>query len=294
MALSSQLRHVTFPRGSRLPALDHAPSRPRSAELFERELSLDQSSFLRWLFEQGGIDHRAYRTETLLRRLPACLRCLHASSLTEARKILEQSPARVAPAIAAMLVGVTSFFRDADVFEWLEREGLQPIREARQAFYVLSLGCSDGAELSSVAMLLAEQSRLEHTYLLGCDCRPEAIQHARLGVYDPVEVRGVSAERRARFLESAGNGWKLVPEIRRRLRWKVSDVHRGLEPGVWDVILFRNTAMYFHTRSLRSLWSRIESALRPGGVLVLGRAERPFGTTRLTPVRRSVFRKVRG
>jgi hypothetical protein len=51
--------------------------------------------------------------------------------------------------------------------------------------------------------------------------------------------------------------------------------------------------MYFRT-PLAPLWARVEAALRPGGVLVLGRAERPDGVRRLVPVRRSVYRKVRG
>ena len=294
MALSSQLRHVTFPRGRLLPPMDLAVTQPLPTDRVDRELSVDESSFLRGLFEQAGLDHRSYRPETLIRRLPACLRHLHATSLAHARRILDERPALVVPAIDAMLVGVTSFFRDPDVFEWIECEGLGDPREMRSSFNVLSLGCSSGAELASVAMLLAERDRLGEAYLLGCDCRPDAIRRARLGLYDATEVRGASAARRERFFTHEGSTWQLAHEIRRRLRWKVSDVLSGLEPGVWDLILFRNTAMYFHPRRLPGLWTRVEAALRPGDVLVLGRAERPLGVRRLVPVRRSVFRKERG
>ena len=296
MALSSQLRHVTFPRGRRHAPIDFAPARPLPGveSAHEPELTLEQSAFLRWLFERAGLDHRAYRAETLIRRLPACLRYLHAANLGHARHIVEASPSLTGAAIGVMLVGVTSLFRDPDVFEWLAHEGL-PIRDGvRPGLYALSVGCSEGAELYSVAMLLAEKGRLPDAYLLGTDCRPEAVERARHGVYDESMMRGVSPERRSLHFQRHGQGWQIASPIRSLVRWCVSDVLKGIEPGAWDLILFRNTAMYFRQRCMADLWARIESALRPGGLLILGRAERPHGVSRLVPVRASVFRRVRG
>lgn len=296
MALSSQLRHVTFPRERRHPPLDLAPALPfhGSETIQEPELSLEQSAFLRWLFDRAGLDHRGYRAETLIRRLPACLRLLHAANLGHARQLIEASPSLTGPAISVMLVGVTSFFRDPDVFDWLEQEGLQLRDGARPGHHVFSAGCSDGAELYSVAMMLAEKGRLQDAYLLGSDCRPEAIERARLGIYDASLVRGVTTDRRARHFQRQGERWQIAPSIRVQVRWSVSDLLKGIELGAWDLILFRNTAMYFRQRWLAEVWTRIEAALRPGGLLILGRAERPYGVKRLVPVRASVFRRVRG
>ena len=53
-----------------------------------------------------------YRLETLERRLPACLRVIRAHSIEHAIHVLEESPPLMAPALSAVLVGVTSFFRD--------------------------------------------------------------------------------------------------------------------------------------------------------------------------------------
>jgi chemotaxis protein methyltransferase CheR len=297
MALSSQLRHIVFPAtGRRHPPLDLAPASLCSTlEAFpEPPLSLEQTAFLRWLFSRAGLDYRGYRTETLLRRLPACLRLLRAVGSGQARQLIELNPQLVPAAISVMLVGVTSFFRDLDVFDWLAREGLQVREGARPGLYVWSAGCSDGAELYSVALLLAQAGRLEDAYLLGTDCRPEAIERARLGIYDHSMVRGVTEMGLGHCLQRQGARWQVVPAIRHQLRWSASDLLKGIEPGAWDIILFRNTAMYFRPHILAELWSRIEAALRPGGLLILGRAERPSGVKRLLPLRPSVFRRVRG
>src|SRR5947207_1942065 len=72
----------------------------------------EDGSFVRWLFQEADLDARHYRVETLRRRLPSCLRALRVSSPTEARCLLADAPALVATAVSAMLIGVTTFFRD--------------------------------------------------------------------------------------------------------------------------------------------------------------------------------------
>jgi len=297
MPLSSQLRHIVFPiqaRRSRPVNLALCVPQYVTTPAVERPLSPETGSFLRWLFERAGLNASGYRSETLLRRLPACLRMLRAMSVEHARAVLEQHSSLVGPAISVMLVGVTSFFRDPDVFEWLAREGLQLRPGDRPGLYVWSAGCSEGPELYSVALLLAEAGRLEDAYLLGTDCRPDAIERARLATFDEATTRGVPRPLLEKYFVRHGPRRQVVPEIRQSLRWAVTDVLKGIEPGAWDVILFRNAAMYCRTERLGDLWSRIESALRPGGLLILGRAERPFGVKRLIPVRPCVFRRVRG
>ncbi|MEO5617611.1 MAG: CheR family methyltransferase [Candidatus Eisenbacteria bacterium] len=296
MALSSQLRHIVFPKWRRHPALNLSPAFSTSGleTCSEPELSVEHATFFRWLFAAAGLDHRGYRSETLLRRLPACLRLLRAVSTSHARQLIEASPPLLGPSIGVMLVGVTSFFRDPEVFDWLAREGLQVRPGNRPGLYVWSAGCSDGAELYSVALLLHAAGQLRDAYLLGSDCRSEAIQRARLGSYDESAVRGVPAPLLEQCFQPQGSRWQVAGAIRRQVRWSQSDLLKGIEPGTWDLILCRNTAMYLRPPALAELWARIEAALRPGGLLVLGRAERPTGVKRLVAVRPSIFRRVRG
>ncbi len=65
------------------------------------------------------------------------------------------------------------------------------------------------------------------------------------------------------------------------------------EPCGWDMILCRNMSIYLQPATAVRLWHVLENCLRPGGYLVLGKAERPLGCTRLVPVSPCIFRRDR-
>jgi chemotaxis methyl-accepting protein methylase len=293
---SWQLEHIVFPgagRGGRSarnlgPAPTVAAEEPSAPSAVASE---DGEPFLTWLFSQAGLSAWQYRPETLHRRLPACLRLLHARSPDHARELLEQSPGLLPSAVSALLVGVTAFFRDTETFCRL-RTLLPEVVGGRKAVNVWSAGCSDGAELYSVAMLLADAG-LTAGYLLGTDCRSDALQAARAARYDTSSIKAVPEGLLHRFFRFRGGAWEIDAALRRTIRWRTGDVLNAAEPGVWDLILFRNTAMYLRAEAAYPLWLRLEQALRPGGLLVLGKAERPAGASRLTPVGPCLFRRTR-
>ncbi len=288
----SSYTHVTF------PYLRVSARLRRGRESTVRDdpspaLDPERERFLEWLFARSDLDWRAYRTETLRRRLPACLRTLRAGSPSLARRLLEERPELLEPALSSILVGVTSFFRDAAVFEALRQEIASAARRNLQrGLYIWSVGCSTGAELYSVALLVAEHAGLlDRSFLLGTDCRSGAIEQARAGWFSSEDVEALSPEMIERWFVRGAKGWNVVPGLRRGLQWRVSDILRTHEPGVWDIILFRNTSMYMQPEATDPLWTRFENSLGPGGTLVLGRAERPVGTRRLVPISSCVWRR---
>jgi chemotaxis methyl-accepting protein methylase len=248
------------------------------------------AEFLDWLFASAGLDWRAYRAETLQRRLASCLRSLRVPSLQDARRLIEREPQRRDEALNAILIGVTSFFRDERVFETLAASVLPQLIANRGALYAWSAGCSDGAELYSLAMLLDAQGCLSKSYLLGTDCRASALRVAKEGRYQaPARL---SADWRSRYFEPTGDEWRVCPRLRQALRWRHANLLAGLEPGLWDLILFRNTAIYLRTEVSDRLWRQFETALRPGGVLMLGKAERPTGAKRLEPIGPCLYQRL--
>jgi chemotaxis protein methyltransferase CheR len=300
MLQSVKFRHVVFPNDvQRLKkVINFAVQGDLPAALVDPapapSLSEEQIGFLVWLFAQAGLDAGAYRWETLKRRLPSCLRGLHVRCVAQARRLLEQEPGLVALAINAMLVGVTSFFRDPHVFTALRESILPTLSRGRSGLYVWSAGCSDGCELYSVGMLLADMGRLDGSYLLGTDCRADAIQRARTGVYEALSCKNVPSPYYASYFTSEGPRLRVEPALRRAMRWRTADLLKTQEPGFWDLILCRNTTMYMRFEATHSLCEKLEMLLRPGGVLVLGKAERPIGVKRLTQVAPCLYRRSRG
>ncbi|HYG33675.1 MAG TPA: CheR family methyltransferase, partial [Clostridia bacterium] len=158
---------------------------------------------------------------------------------------------------------------------------------------VYSAGCSDGQELYSIAMLLNDLGALAHSHLLGLDCRSEAIAHAKAGRVPMAELEQVPPELRTRYFQVDQSTACVSPELRERVCWQVGDLLENCGPAdSWDVILFRNVAIYL-TPDHERLWKSLASQLRPGGVLVTGKAERPPSDLPLTRAFSCIYRKHR-
>lgn len=291
---SGNYRHVVFPRdvprgqaATWTPVGSQAETTAPTSLLDEQEIA-----FCERLFSLAGLKLSNYRQQSIRRRLPACLRALRVTSPADALARVESQPALVEVAINSLLVGVTSFFRDDAVF--LQIEQLLPaLARQRRPLCIWSAGCSDGAELYSLAMLLAERGLLAGSHLLGADCRATAIAAARAGQFDLAAIDTVRPDRRARFFTVAGNRATVVAELRAAARWRVSSLVKQFEPGFWDLISLRNTAIYLRPEVVRGLWQRIEAGLRPNGLLVVGKAERPLGATRLHQVGPCIYQRAR-
>jgi chemotaxis methyl-accepting protein methylase len=215
---------------------------------------------------------------------------LHTNTEEHARQMLEQRPDLLPTAIGALLIGVTEFFRDPPVFETLRSEFLPELASPPRPLRVWSAGCSNGAELYSLAILLAQVGLLEGSFLLGSDCRPDAIEHAQAAVYKSSELRNVEPSDRRRYFEEVGSLCQPIEPIRRHTQWKVADLARGIEEGPWDMILWRNMSIYLQTEAAASVWRGIASALSPEGVLMVGRAERPPAELSLIYVKKCIYR----
>ncbi|HWA97190.1 MAG TPA: CheR family methyltransferase, partial [Pirellulales bacterium] len=165
------------------------------------------------------------------------------------------------------------------------------LAERSAGLHVWSMSCSDGAELYSTAIMLAERGLLPRSHLLGTDCRREAVEIAKNGCYDPAALAPVSAERRQQYFEPHGRRQRVTRYLRQHVRWQTTNLLDPFPRGCWNLILFRNTAMYLRLEALNLLWERIENALRPGGLLMLGKAERPVGAKRLVQVASCIYQR---
>jgi chemotaxis methyl-accepting protein methylase len=218
---------------------------------------------------------------------------LHAGSEAQARQVLELRPEVLPAAVSALLIGVTGFFRDAPVFEALRAHVLPDLAAGGRALRVWSAGCSNGAELYSLAILLAEAGLLEvnghKSFLLGSDCRHDAVEQAKAELYNSNDLREVGSSHRRGCFDKVGALWRPAEPLRRHVHWKVADVGRGIEQGPWDMILWRNMAIYLQAEAAAAVWRGLASVLAPRGVLVVGKAERPPAELPLICMRRCIY-----
>ncbi len=292
---ASRLRHVRFagaPVDAPVP-----PVRPdaivdaSTGVTPVRGRAVAPQGFAAWLLARAGLDPSDYRAEPLDRRVPACLRALSVGSEAAAQARIEADPTLLQTALDLLLIGVTDFFRDTEVFEALQQVVLPALGAEQRPLRVWSVGCSTGAELHSVAILLAEAGLLDRATLVGSDCRVSAIEAARLGRYPEASLACVPSDLRDRYFTRDGDERQLAEEIRGGIDWRLRDVLFATEPGPWDLVLCRNVTIYLAPNASRRVTDAAAAALARGGFIVVGRAERLPADGALAPIARCVYQR---
>ena len=284
------LSHVRF-EGEQAPASRGPRGSPAGVRSGGRTSAPAIGSLPAIVLKMRGLDPAAYRARPLQRRIAACLRTLRAGSEHAAAAQLRERPDLMDSALSTLLIGVTSFFRDRAVFAAL-RDLVIPTLAGRSP-RVLSVGCANGAELYSVAILLAEAGLLEGAELLGIDCRAEAIRQAAAGTFPLGALEGVDSELLQRHFEPEGSSaLKARAALRRALYWRVEDGTCGVPAGPWDIVLCRNVLIYLQPPIAAAMVERIARELTPGGFLVVGKAERPAAALPLKAIARCLYRHV--
>lgn len=253
-------------RATRSPLAQWGHSRPSPA------IPRETSAFFQWLLGKAGLPSDRYREASLVRRLPACLRCLRVRNINEAYELILRRPELLPELVDVVLLGVTEFCRDRAVFASLRDKVLPIILQQTARPRIWSAACSGGQELYSVAFMLSDAGRLADCELLGTDCRASAIQHAHSGCYTPESLAAVDPAWPRLHFEGA---FRVRGSIRGRLRWKTANLLAGVEPGPWHLTLWRNMSIYLRQDAAANLWRRILNEMAPGGYLVVGKADHP-------------------
>lgn len=298
--LDPRFRGISFrgapsPRPQRTAGVDTgpihhvSPIRVPTGEEMERHPMADVA-FVRRMLRLAGIRAEGYRITPLIRRIPACLRALRVKDQEAADQVVAGDPQRLQIAVNALLIGTTSFFRDTSVFRELDESVIPALLTQRDEPRVWSAACSDGSELASVVMLFAKHGGLDRSRFLGTDCRPSALRQAAEGIYPPEARELFLPDLVGRFLRCDEKHCRLHPSIATAMEWKLADLLAQPEGSDWDLILCRNLAIYLHPHQAQQLWLQLETCLRPGGFLIVGKAEKPQvdGLQRVSPC---VYRK---
>ena len=92
--------------------------------------------------------------------------------------------------------------------------------------------------------MLAEEELLETSCLLGTDCRVDAIENARRGVFNADAVKDVPPELIKEYFHRSGTTFQVCRRLRAGTRWHVANAIARPVAGVLGHYLFRNAAIY--------------------------------------------------
>jgi len=235
------------------------------------------------LRSRTGHDFSQYKRNTILRRVARRMAVHQIDRMEDYLRYLQLTRNEMDALFRDLLIGVTNFFRDTEIFEEIRKQVIPHLLAARTPGSVIRVwvpGCSTGEEAYSIAILLRERmDEMKENFkvqVFATDIDREAIDHARAGIYPSSIIADVSAERLAHFFDQDnpdGSAYRIHKTIRDMLIFSEHDLIRDPPFSKLDLISCRNLLIYMGPELQKRLMPLFHYALNPGGMLVLGSSE---------------------
>ncbi|MFI0982499.1 CheR family methyltransferase [Streptomyces sp. NPDC021093] len=259
---------------------------------------------LHFLRDARGFDFTGYKRSTLGRRIRKRMVDVGVQGYADYRDLLETDTGEFRTLFNTILINVTSVFRDPGAWDMLQREVVPQIVEeagSDSEIRVWSAGCSSGEEAFSLAIMFAEvlgvEESLNRVKIYATDIDEEALREARSGLYSAKSLEPLPTELRERYFEQSGAKYVFRPDLRRRVIFGRHDITRDAPISRLDLLVCRNTLMYFNVEAQTQIVDRFHFALREGGHLFLGKAEMLLNDAErfeAVSIRQRIFRRRSG
>lgn len=261
-------------------------------------------ALLRYMRDSRGFDFTGYKRTSLMRRVHRRMDQAGYATFGEYLDFLQASSDEFTALFNTILINVTSFFRDAEAWDYVAAELVPRLLAERgptDPIRVWSAGCASGQEAYTLAMLLAEALGAEEfrqrVKIYATDVDEDALGEGRLASYDAKAVESVPPEMLGRYFEQVSGRYAFRKDLRRAVIFGRNDLVTDAPISRVDLLVCRNTLMYLNAETQRNVLGRLHFALTPQGALFLGHAEMLLSHgDRFTPLslKHRVFRKAAG
>jgi two-component system CheB/CheR fusion protein len=252
--------------------------RPEAEEVQKND-SENFEAILALVKESQGADFGKYKPNTIQRRTQQRMAALRIPSLGGYLSYLGEHSEEVATLTNHVLIPVTEFFRNPEVFEDLASAVYPAItgEAAEGNLRLWSVACSSGEEVYSLAITLleylGERADRFRIQIFGTDINEKGIAKARAGVYPERAMTNVSAERKEKFFMKTAAGYRVNKSIRDLCVFARQDVIKDPPFSNLDLISCRNFLIYVQPELQDRVISTLHYALNSSGFLLLGNAE---------------------
>jgi two-component system CheB/CheR fusion protein len=275
--LIDKMPEVLARYGKMLPISDSALS---EAAATSREGAL--TAIIGLLREKTKHDFRLYKKGTLQRRIERrmLIASVETNDMDQYLQLLHKDGHEVELLAKDLLINVTRFFRDTDVFDMLAAKIIPEMIQAHTTDQPLRIwvpGCSTGEETYSLAMLFREAmqaaKRTIKLQIFASDVDADAVTGAREGLYLETIKAEVSEERLGRFFSKDEHGYRVLPDLRSAVVFTVQDVLSDPPFSRLDMVSCRNLLIYLGAEAQAKAIALFHFALKQDGILLLGSSE---------------------
>lgn len=251
-----------------------------SVEDVEVEDNHELETLLAFIKNARGFDFTGYKRTSLARRIRKRMQIVKIDGYADYRDFLETNAEEFYELFNTILINVTSFFRDPEAWSYLQTSvvpGLIERTGSRDEIRIWSAGCSSGEEAYTLAIIFAECLGIEEctrrVKIYATDVDEEALREARAGMYPSKALERLPEEMRAKYFEPNGAQFAFRRDLRRRVIFGRHDINRDAPISRVDLLVCRNTLMYFNVEAQAKILERFHFALNEGGRLFFGKAE---------------------
>jgi chemotaxis methyl-accepting protein methylase/archaellum component FlaC len=293
-AIDAGLADIVAPAGE-LPGkilayLQRKPLIARTELVMEDKTQSALEKVIVLLRDHTGNDFSLYKRNTLYRRIERRMGIHQITKMAGYVRYLQENSQELDLLFKELLIGVTSFFRDASVWEELRTKVIPALLSSRAPGHALRAwvpGCSTGEEAYTLAMVFreaVEALKPKASFVLqifATDLDRDAIDKARNGLFPPNITADVSPARLTRFFTKEDHGYRVRREIREMVIFAPQNIILDPPFTKLDLLSCRNLLIYLTAEVQKKLMPLFHYSLTPGGLLLLGSAETVGSSTEL-------------
>ncbi|HXB58801.1 MAG TPA: chemotaxis protein CheB [Candidatus Acidoferrales bacterium] len=270
--MAGELKHIGGRFSTAHPGKKTGDGPPLEGAVFEEILML--------LRQRTGVDFTYYKHPTLRRRIQRRMMMHKLESLKDYGDHLRSHATEVKELFNDILIHVTGFFRDPEVFQMLRKKLLPRLLKGKgpeDSIRIWIPGCSTGEEVYSVAIslmeLMTEKKTVHPVQIFATDINEPALEKARAGLYDKNIQGEISVERLRRFFMKVDGGYRVNKSIREMCIFARQNLVNDPPFSNLDLISCRNVLIYLGPALQRKVMPVFHYALKPTGLLMLGVSE---------------------
>ena len=239
------------------------------------------------LRNHSGVDFSLYKSATIQRRVGRRLVLGKLTTLDEYARFLRGNAKELDALYSDVLISVTSFFRNPEMFDALQREVLPALLKQRtdDPVRIWVLGCSTGQEAYSIAMTFVEAAekapRARRLQVFATDLNDTLLDKARHGLYAKTLSDDLTPERLRRFFMEEEGGYRISKMLREMVVFARQNLISDPPFSRMDLISCRNLLIYLEPSLQKRALPTFHYALKPDGFLLLGASESIGGFTDL-------------
>lgn len=238
------------------------------------------SEIVSLLKQDNGVDFSHYRPATIVRRMNRRISLGAYGEVEDYLDVLRSNADERTALRNDLLIGVTSFFRDAPAWQFLDESVLAKLIEERTAGDPLRIwvtACSTGEEVYTMAILVQEAMRragkLLEVKIFATDIDTRALEVAALGIYSANMVEAVDADLLHRYFSIEGSSYRVARQLRETVIFAEHNLTRDAAFTSMDIVTCRNALIYMEPTLQQRVLAALHFSLRVGGTLFLGAAE---------------------